>query len=30
MDGGIKFLTVSQINEYIKMMMDSNPILKSV
>ena len=30
MDGGMKFLTVSQINEYIKMMMDSNPILKSV
>lgn len=25
-----KFLSVSQINEYIKMMMDSNPILKSV
>lgn len=30
MDGGMKFLTVSQINEYVKMMMDSNPILKSV
>jgi len=30
MDSGMKFLTVSQINEYIKMMMDSNPILKSV
>lgn len=30
MNGGIKFLTVSQINEYVKMMMDSNPILKSV
>ena len=30
MDNGMKFLTVSQINEYIKMMMDSNPVLKSV
>lgn len=30
MGGGMTFLTVSQINEYIKMMMDSNPILKSV
>ena len=30
MNGDTKFLTVSQINEYIKMMMDSNPILKSV
>ncbi|MBQ7292841.1 MAG: exodeoxyribonuclease VII large subunit [Clostridia bacterium] len=30
MNGEIKFLSVSQINEYIKMMMDSNPILKSV
>ena len=30
MDSGMKFLTVSQINEYIKMMMDSNPVLKNV
>ena len=30
MDSGTKFLTVTQINEYIKMMMDSNPILKNV
>ena len=30
MENGIKFLTVTQINEYIKMMMDSNPILKNV
>ena len=26
----MKFITVTQLNEYVKMMMDSNPILKSV
>ena len=25
-----KFLTVTQLNEYVKMLMDSNPVLKSV
>ena len=30
MESGTKFLTVTQVNEYIKMMMDSNPILKNV
>ena len=28
LDNGMKFLTVSQVNEYVKMLMDSNPILK--
>ena len=30
MNNGTKFITVSQINEYIKMLMDSNPVLKNV
>ena len=30
MDQGMKFLTVTQVNEYIKMMMDSNPVLKNI
>ncbi len=30
MESKIRFLTVSQLNEYVKMLMDSNPILKSV
>lgn len=30
LDNGMKFLTVSQVNEYVKMLMDSNPILKNV
>ncbi len=30
MEERMKFITVTQLNEYVKMMMDSNPILKSV
>ncbi len=30
MEAETRFLTVTQLNEYIKMLMDSNPILKSV
>ena len=30
METNSKFITVSQLNEYIKMLMDSNPVLKSV
>ena len=30
MESGTRFLTVTQLNEYIKMLMDSNPILKNV
>lgn len=30
MENQMRFLTVSQLNEYVKMLMDSNPILKSV
>ena len=30
MDNGMKYLTVTQVNEYVKMMMDSNPVLKNV
>ena len=30
MEERMKFITVTQLNEYVKMMMDSNPVLKSV
>ena len=30
MENDSKFLTVAQLNEYVKMLMDSNPILKNV
>ncbi|MBR4873684.1 MAG: exodeoxyribonuclease VII large subunit [Clostridia bacterium] len=30
MEQSTRFLTVSQINEYVKMLMDSNPVLKNV
>ena len=30
MDNGMKYLTVTQVNEYVKMMMDSNPVLKNL
>lgn len=30
MEKELRFLTVSQVNEYVKMLMDSNPILKNV
>lgn len=30
MEERMKFITVTQLNEYVKMMMDSNPILKNV
>lgn len=30
MDNGMKYLTVTQVNEYVKMMIDSNPVLKNL